>query len=37
MPIDLVIPGCPPTPAQIMQGLLTFIEAHGFEGLKPRR
>jgi len=29
MPIDLVIPGCPPTPAQIIQALITLIEAHG--------
>lgn len=27
-PIDLVIPGCPPTPAQIVQALLTLLEAH---------
>jgi Ni,Fe-hydrogenase III small subunit len=29
MPIDLVIPGCPPTPVQIVQALVTLIEAHG--------
>jgi Ni,Fe-hydrogenase III small subunit len=27
MPIDLVIPGCPPSPAQIIHGLLTLVEA----------
>ncbi len=29
LPIDIIIPGCPPTPAQIVQGLLALIEAHG--------
>ena len=37
MPIDLVIPGCPPTPAQIVQSLITLIEANAFEPVrKPR-
>lgn len=36
-PIDLVIPGCPPTPPQIVQGLLTLIEAQAFEPQKTRR
>jgi Ni,Fe-hydrogenase III small subunit len=36
-PIDLVIPGCPPTPMQIVQGLLALIEAHSFEPQKTRR
>lgn len=36
-PIDLIIPGCPPTPTQIIQGLLTLIEAHSFEPQKTRR
>jgi Ni,Fe-hydrogenase III small subunit len=37
MPIDLVIPGCPPTPAQIVQGVLALVEAHAFEPVrKPR-
>ncbi|WP_298264604.1 NADH-quinone oxidoreductase subunit B family protein [Acidocella sp.] len=35
--IDLFIPGCPPTPAQIVQGLLALIEAHSFPPKKPRR
>jgi Ni,Fe-hydrogenase III small subunit len=29
LPIDLVISGCPPTPAQIIEGLLALVEAHG--------
>lgn len=37
MPVDLVIPGCPPTPAQIVQGLLTLIEANRFEPVRQRR
>jgi Ni,Fe-hydrogenase III small subunit len=29
LPVDLVISGCPPTPAQIVEGLLALVEAHG--------
>ncbi len=29
LPIDLVISGCPPMPAQIIEGLLALLEAHG--------
>jgi Ni,Fe-hydrogenase III small subunit len=37
-PIDLIIPGCPPTPTQIIQALLTLIEANALEPMqKPRR
>jgi Ni,Fe-hydrogenase III small subunit len=28
LPIDLLIPGCPPTPGQIIEGLLALIEAN---------
>ncbi len=28
LPVDLLIPGCPPTPAQIVEGLLALVEAH---------
>jgi Ni,Fe-hydrogenase III small subunit len=28
LPVDLVISGCPPTPAQIVEGLLALVEAH---------
>lgn len=28
LPIDLLIAGCPPTPGQIIEGLLSLIEAH---------
>jgi Ni,Fe-hydrogenase III small subunit len=29
LPVDLLISGCPPTPAQIIAGLLALIEANG--------
>lgn len=29
VPVDLVIPGCPPTPTQLLQGLLALLEAQG--------
>jgi Ni,Fe-hydrogenase III small subunit len=25
VPVDLVIPGCPPTPTQLLQGLLALL------------
>jgi Ni,Fe-hydrogenase III small subunit len=28
LPVDLVIPGCPPAPEQILEGLLALIEAN---------
>jgi Ni,Fe-hydrogenase III small subunit len=31
LPVDLVIAGCPPTPGQIVDGLLALLEAHGRE------
>ncbi len=27
LPVDLVIPGCPPTPLQMLEGLLSLLEA----------
>lgn len=33
LPVDLVIPGCPPTPVQLLEGLLALIEAEDL----PRR
>lgn len=27
LPVDLLIPGCPPTPTQLLQGLLALLEA----------
>jgi len=28
LPVDLVVAGCPPAPAQIIEGLLAMLEAH---------
>jgi Ni,Fe-hydrogenase III small subunit len=27
LPVDLIIPGCPPAPAQLLEGLLALLEA----------
>jgi Ni,Fe-hydrogenase III small subunit len=27
LPVDLVIPGCPPTPTQLLEGLLALLAA----------
>ena len=35
VPVDLVIPGCPPTPTQLLEGLLALLEAQ--VPPKPRR
>jgi len=29
LPVDLIVPGCPPTPAAVLTALLTLIEANG--------
>jgi len=29
LPLDLVIPGCPPSPAMLLEGLLALVEAQG--------
>lgn len=29
VPVDLVIPGCPPAPAEILAGLRVLVEANG--------
>jgi Ni,Fe-hydrogenase III small subunit len=36
LPVDLVIPGCPPTPMQLLEGLLALLEAQT-EPVPPRR
>jgi len=28
IPVDLVIPGCPPTPTKLLQGILTLLNQH---------
>jgi Ni,Fe-hydrogenase III small subunit len=28
LPVDLIISGCPPTPAHVIEGLLALLEAH---------
>jgi Ni,Fe-hydrogenase III small subunit len=33
LPVDLVIPGCPPTPTQLLEGLLALLQAQA----TPRR
>lgn len=37
LPIDLVIAGCPPTPGQIIDGLLALLEAHASPPPKRRK
>jgi Ni,Fe-hydrogenase III small subunit len=27
LPVDLLIPGCPPSPARLLEGLLALVEA----------
>ena len=34
LPVDLLIPGCPPSPAQLLEGLLALIEAEAAPGQK---
>jgi len=29
LPVDLLIPGCPPSPTQLLEGLLALVEAEG--------
>jgi Ni,Fe-hydrogenase III small subunit len=37
LPVDLVIPGCPPTPTQLLEGLLALLSAQSEEKAKPSR
>jgi Ni,Fe-hydrogenase III small subunit len=34
LPVDLVIPGCPPTPTQLLEGLLALVEAQSRPALR---
>ena len=36
LPVDLVIAGCPPTPGQIVEGLLALLEAHAWDKKKVK-
>jgi Ni,Fe-hydrogenase III small subunit len=35
LPVDLVIPGCPPTPTQLLEGLLALLEAQALPRATP--
>jgi Ni,Fe-hydrogenase III small subunit len=35
--VDLVIPGCPPTPTQLLEGLLALLEAQEARSPGPGR
>jgi Ni,Fe-hydrogenase III small subunit len=37
LPVDLAIRGCPPTPTQLLEGLLSLVEAHGGRAAPIRR
>lgn len=37
LPVDLLIPGCPPTPAQVLEGLLALMAAERSAGKKKGR
>ena len=34
LPVDLLIPGCPPSPTQLLEGLLALLEAEAAPGRK---
>jgi Ni,Fe-hydrogenase III small subunit len=35
VPVDLVIPGCPPKPVDLLKGLLTLIDQATAKGTQP--
>ena len=37
VPVDVVVPGCPPTPVDLLQGILAAVEADRRDGDRPGR
>ncbi len=37
VPVDLLVRGCPPAPADILAGLLTLLAANAPRAARPRR
>ncbi len=35
LPVDLLIPGCPPSPEQLLEGLLSLLEAEAAPSRRP--
>jgi Ni,Fe-hydrogenase III small subunit len=37
VPVDVVVPGCPPTPVDLLQGILAAVESDRRGGDRPGR